>query len=102
MSNSLSYTSEDGQVVVSTQLHKLEEKEWVILGIHNTGPSIPPEEISRLFDRFFRGHISLEAGVPGAGLGLFIANEIVEQHGGRIEVEGELEQGATFGVWLPC
>jgi signal transduction histidine kinase len=56
--------------------------------------------VPQLFDRFFRGTSSREAGVPGTGLGLAICKEIVEQMGGHITVVSEVGHGAAFTVWL--
>ncbi|NLH07099.1 MAG: HAMP domain-containing histidine kinase, partial [Chloroflexi bacterium] len=55
-------------------------------------------------DRFFRGQVAKETGSAGTGLGLAIAREIVERHGGRIEVSssGRAGEGASFCVWLPA
>lgn len=55
-----------------------------------------------MFERFFRGRVSLETSMPGGGLGLATAKEIVDRHNGRIEVEsaGVPGEGATFSVWL--
>jgi signal transduction histidine kinase len=70
----------------------------VVLSVKDTGPGVPASDRSRLFDRFFRG--SNPSG-KGAGLGLAIARALVEAHGGRIWVESEYGQGATFFVSLP-
>lgn len=63
--------------------------------IQDTGPGVPPDIISQLFEPFFTTKAS------GLGLGLAISHEIVEQMGGRMEVESLPGQGATFHVWLP-
>jgi signal transduction histidine kinase len=70
--------------------------------VRDTGPGIPPEEHQQLFQRFERGTVGHESGYPGTGLGLSIAKEIVERHGGWIEVisEGVPGKGTTFSVWL--
>jgi signal transduction histidine kinase len=101
--NAFSYTPKGGQISIRIYSHESDGKSWVGLGVGDTGPGIPPEELPRLFERFFRGRIALEAGVPGIGLGLAISKEIIERHGGRIEAasEGVPGKGATFTVWLP-
>lgn len=102
--NALSYTPEAGQIRVSVGVEKQDGEPWVYVRVANSGPGIPPDELPHVFDRFFRGKIALEHGVPGAGLGLAIAKDIVKRHGGRITVQqnGDEEQGATFTVWLPA
>jgi two-component system, OmpR family, sensor kinase len=68
------------------------------LAVRDHGPGISPEERARIFDRFYqtRGRWSL-----GLGLGLYICHQIVELHGGRIEVEGPEDGGTRFVVTLP-
>ncbi len=61
----------------------------------DTGPGIPPEELSHIFEPFFTTKES------GMGLGLAICYDIIRSHAGRIEVESALGQGSTFTVWLP-
>jgi signal transduction histidine kinase len=61
----------------------------------DTGPGIPPENLSRLFEPFFTTK------AQGLGLGLAICYEIAQQHGGQITAENQPGQGAAFTVWLP-
>jgi len=83
---------------------------WVRVRVHahaghacvevaDSGPGIPPGDLERIFDEFHR--VEAQRHVAGTGLGLTIAHRIVQQHGGRIEVESPPGQGATFRVWLP-
>lgn len=67
--------------------------------IRDEGPGIPVEQRARVFERFYRGDPARRAG--GSGLGLAIAREIVEAHGGRIEILGGENEPSTFSVWLP-
>jgi PAS domain S-box-containing protein len=69
----------------------------VVLEVHNTGAPIPPEALPHLFDPFRRA--SSEGG--GLGLGLYIVEQVVSGHGGRIEVTSTAEAGTTFRVTLP-
>jgi signal transduction histidine kinase len=71
------------------------------LKIANTGAGIPAELQSRVFDRFFRGDASHSNAVEGCGLGLSIAQWIVDSHGGTIELASEPEQLTTATVCLP-
>ena len=70
------------------------------LSVVDTGPGIEPEMMPRLFGRFEQGDTSSKRRYGGAGLGLAISDRIVQQLGGRIEVESEIGQGATFRVHL--
>ncbi len=103
LTNALNYTPAGGRVMVSTEACQLDGRQWAGFSVSDTGPGIPPGEREQLFVRFFRGKAGHKSGVSGAGLGLAIAGEVVERHGGRIEVESEgvPGKGATFRVWLP-
>jgi signal transduction histidine kinase len=68
-----------------------------VLRVHDDGPGIPDEVRQRVFERFVRNRESK----VGLGLGLFISKQIVEAHGGRIELESSAGAGATFTVRLP-
>jgi len=72
----------------------------VVLEIADSGIGIPPEDLPRIFDRFWRG-ASARSGVPGSGLGLSIAKWIVERHSGRIDAASAPGLGTRIGVALP-
>lgn len=83
------------------QVHRLDveawfEETWVTVSISDTGMGMSPELVTRIFDPFFT---TKEVG-QGTGLGLFICQQIVTNHNGRIEVESELGRGSTFRVNL--
>ena len=65
--------------------------------VHDEGRGIPPEVMERLFEPFYS-----TKGDLGNGLGLYISHEIVERHGGRIEVNTGAGHGTTMSVWLPA
>jgi signal transduction histidine kinase len=71
------------------------------LTVHNTGSYIPPEEAERVFERFYQID-KARAGNRGSGLGLAIAREIVQAHGGRIELHSTVQGGTTFSVRIPA
>jgi len=73
-------------------------REDVVIAVSDTGPGVSPQEVARLFERFYRGKASLSMDVPGFGLGLAISQALVERQGGRISVEARTEKGATFSV----
>ena len=72
----------------------------VIVSVADRGPGIPEEEQSRIFDKFYRAEASRHQ-IPGAGLGLVIAREIIQAHGGEIWVESKPAKGSTFRFSLP-
>jgi signal transduction histidine kinase len=72
-----------------------------VLTVHNTGSYIPPQEAERVFERFYQID-KARAGNRGSGLGLAIAREIVQAHGGRIELHSTVHGGTTFSVRIPA
>jgi signal transduction histidine kinase len=103
LTNATNYTPPGGTITVVTLTDHSQQQERVGFRISDTGPGIPPEDQSRVFERFFRGKVALSAGKPGTGLGLSIAQKIVERHDGTIDVhsEGIKGKGAAFTVWIP-
>jgi signal transduction histidine kinase len=95
--NALNYTP-SGQVRISTQL--VPERSQVCLEVQDTGMGIEPEDMPHLFERFYRGQKVAQSNIPGTGLGLAIAKEIVDLHGGEIEIESQPGKGSNFRVWL--
>ena len=72
-----------------------------VITVSDSGPGVSPDDVSRLFQRFYRGKASRASDVPGVGLGLAISRALIERQGGRISVETAGEKGATFIVHLP-
>jgi two-component system sensor histidine kinase KdpD len=72
----------------------------VVIRVHDSGPGIPERERERIFEKFYRRQ-NAKTHVPGTGLGLYIAREIVRAHGGDVWVEGEPDAGSEFCVALP-
>jgi signal transduction histidine kinase len=98
VANAINYT-QAGSIAVRTAHNP--NTNQVCLEIKDTGFGILAEDIPHLFDRFYRGQKSVEADIPGTGLGLGIAKEIIELHNGTIEVASEVGIGSTFWVHLP-
>lgn len=96
ISNAIKYTR-TGAVDVIT----FTEVERLCVQIKDTGLGIAPEDVSHLFERFYRGKQAAQSSIPGTGLGLSIVKEIAEAHGGTVEVESTLGVGSTFRLWLP-
>ncbi len=79
-----------------------QNEEDVIVEVHDQGYGIPPKALPRIFDKFYRITDNEKVReVTGSGLGLSLVKQIVEMHGGRIEVESEVGQGSVFSVYLP-
>ena len=78
----------------------LSQLNQIVLTFRNAGPTIPPEKLSRMFEQFFRLDSSRGTRTGNAGLGLAIAKEIMEAHGGTIAARSEREE-VLFTVTLP-
>ena len=94
-SNAIKFTPEGGVVTVVVA----SDDGTLHLEVRDTGVGIPPDEVDKLFERFFRASTSSVA--SGTGLGLSITKSIVEAHRGKIWVESTLGEGTTFLVDLP-
>ena len=101
MSNALSYTHPNGQVLLSSERVITRRRPHVAIRVFNNGPVIPAEDRGHLFERFYRGKTGRESGEPGTGLGLAICKEIMERHNGWIDVESDAELGTSFTIFLP-
>lgn len=100
LSNALRYTPEGGTIRLDIGLHPTHQR-TVSIAISDTGPGIPSEKVQHIFDRFYRTEEARSRESGGLGLGLAIAKELAELHGGRIEVESQPGIGSTFTVTLP-
>jgi signal transduction histidine kinase len=95
VSNAIKYNVENGRITLAAAI----KDQSLHLSVIDTGPGISEEDMSHLFERFYR--IPGSEGADGSGLGLSIAHKIVEEHNGRIEVTSTLGEGTTFTVILP-
>jgi signal transduction histidine kinase len=77
------------------------DQKAVIMRVEDTGAGIPPEQLPRIFEKFYQADNQGAARAGGTGLGLAIAKEIVEAHGGSISCESTLGVGTTFTIRLP-
>lgn len=95
--NALQYTREGAEVWVTLTSNE----DHVCTRVQDTGPGIPEDDLPHIFDRFYRVEKSRDRAQGGAGLGLAIAQKIMQLHGQSLSVESEEGQGTTFAFTLP-
>jgi signal transduction histidine kinase len=96
LENALRYTPAGSALVVLGR----RAGKGVELALRDAGAGVPPADLPRIFDKGYRG--SNAAGLPGSGLGLYMARSVVEVHGGTVEHAAPPEGGAEFRLWLPA
>jgi PAS domain S-box-containing protein len=96
LSNAIKFTPEKGRVVLRAR----RQGESLALSVSDTGMGIPEEALPKIFTQFYRVYRPGKE-IKGTGLGLAIVDRIVAAHGGRIDVESEVDKGTTFTVVLP-
>jgi signal transduction histidine kinase len=99
MANSFNFTPAGGRIT----LRAVRTDGQVEMSVEDTGTGIPPADLPRVFDRFFRGEQSLTLGVPGTGLGLSIVQNLITLHGGTIRIESPIadDRGTRVTFTLP-
>lgn len=97
LSNALCYTLANGVVMVTAT----QEKNLARVQVHDSGTGIAPEGLPHVFERFWRGDKARSRTQGSTGLGLAIAKQLVEAHGGQIGVESNVGKGTTFWFTLP-
>jgi signal transduction histidine kinase len=97
LDNALKYSERDQAVVVS--VHE-DGEGWAVLRVRDEGVGIPPEDLPRVFERFYRGRNAVEQ-AGGTGLGLAVARQIVEQHRGSVSIESRPGAGTLVTLRLP-
>ena len=99
LDNAIKYSGESVDVRVSLQTP---DEKRIVLSVQDHGIGIPPDDVKRIFKRFFRVTHRSMAHVKGTGLGLFIVKSIAQKHGGKVSAESEGEgRGSTFTLELP-
>jgi len=99
LSNALKFGPTGGAVTLRLRIDN--ERNTVVLSVSDSGPGIPPEELSHVFDRFYQGKQLGGTTLAGSGLGLSFAKQVVEAHGGQIGIESEVGKGTTVHFLLP-
>lgn len=98
LDNAIKFTSPGGRITIAMQ----HDAQFLKTSIRDTGVGIPLEKRSQIFDRFYRIEQESPSKVNGTGLGLYIAKNLIEMHGGRIWVTSEVGKGSEFSFILPA
>lgn len=75
--------------------------ETITISVRDHGIGIPQEQLEHIFERFYRAVDASTKAIPGHGIGLFVAAQIIKHHGGTITVESAMGKGSTFHITLP-
>jgi two-component system, sensor histidine kinase and response regulator len=97
LGNAIKFTPEGGEVT----LRVWRENNLAVFQVEDTGIGIPKEQLPLLFQKFQQLETPYHRNYEGTGLGLALTKQLVELHGGRIEVESVVDEGSCFTVWLP-
>jgi two-component system sensor histidine kinase ChiS len=97
ITNALKFTSSGGEVIITAET----QSDRVSFCVADTGQGIPPDALTRIFDKFFQVQSSTETRTKGTGLGLAIVSHIVELHGGEVDIESTPGKGSRFYFSLP-
>ncbi len=97
MDNAVKYSREDKVIEVSVR----HQNDSIIIEVFDNGIGISKKDIEKIFEKFFRSTMPDGRKIPGSGIGLTLVKDIVEAHGGKIEVESEIGRGSTFKLSFP-
>lgn len=95
--NAMNYTGNEGVIMISTYI----KEEKAVLSVADNGIGIEKDELSLIFDRFYRTESARMTSQEGTGLGLSIAKWIVDKHNGTIDVKSEVDKDTTFTISFP-
>lgn len=97
LNNAIKYSAPSSQIRIAAE----SQGDAIVIQVSNAGPGIPKSEQNLIFEKFYRGR-DVRANIPGTGMGLAIARDIVEAHGGHIWLKSEPGNGVQFSFTLPA
>lgn len=97
LDNSLQYTHSGGKIIVTVA----QKSGYIIISVRDTGIGIPADQMPIIFTKFFRSRNAIQMQPDGNGLGLYIAKNIIDRHGGRVWIESEEGKGTTVFFTIP-
>lgn len=100
LTNAYKYSPQGGPIEVQTRLRERGGMAEAGIAVRDRGIGMTPEQAARVFERFYRAEPS--GAIPGAGLGMSLVKEIVEHHGGSVDVESASGRGTEVTLWLPA
>lgn len=99
MDNAVRYNVKNGTIIV--KIGPATAGPFLEISMKDTGIGVPAEQVTKLFTKFFRGDNAAKAQAGGTGLGLYIARNVIQAHGGQMWMESELNRGSTVHFILP-
>lgn len=97
ISNGIKYSPKANSIIITSQV----QKDGVQLSVHDFGIGILARDKKKIFTQFYRVSGEDDITFPGMGIGLYICQEIIARHGGKIWVESKINKGSIFYIWLP-
>ena len=99
--NVVKYAADGRWLGIRARVEGNHDGAWMEVAVADRGPGMDPEDLPHVFEPFYRGRGRAASAVPGSGLGLTVVNNIVQAHGGHVDVHSAAERGTTFTVTLP-
>jgi two-component system, OmpR family, sensor histidine kinase SenX3 len=100
--NAIAYSDPGARVVVAAHVQAKSDDDYVEITVSDNGIGIPPAEVDRIFERFYRVDYARSRANGGTGLGLAIVKHIAAIHGGEVAVWSQVGQGSTFTIKIPA
>lgn len=101
LDNAIKYSEPGSTVDVALARSTDDDEEWIDIVVADHGIGIPPNDLERIFERFYRVDRARSRGTGGTGLGLAIVRHVAQNHGGRVEVTSTEGEGSTFTLRIP-